>query len=200
MMLFREFRFYSAVALAVTREDDFSFDAYAKRRQLAVIIERAVICVDDGSRYIPRRRINVEGADGALVVCGGIAVERRLGSGELFAHGLHEFELHFARLRQPCAVADDLGVEAETLVLIAEPFGYLVACFRARQVRLAGEVAQVVLSVRGIGDEAKFSLQLPFGLDVRRQEARNIVGSLRAARHREREQEQTRRKHWKTVS
>ena len=172
-MLFRELGFDSAIALAVTREDDFSFNAHAERGQFAIIIERAVICVDDGSGYISGRRINVECADGALVVCGGIAVERRLGSGELFVHGLHELELHFARLGQPCAVADDLGVEAKTLVLIAEPFGDLVACFRARQVGLAGEVAQVVLGVRGIGNEAKFPLELPLGLDMRGQEARN---------------------------
>ena len=82
MMLFRELGLYSAIALAVAGEDDFSFDAHAKRRQFAVIIERAVICVDDRSGHISRRRINVECADGALVVCGVIAVERRSGVAE----------------------------------------------------------------------------------------------------------------------
>ena len=97
-MLLGEFGFHAAIAFAIAREDDFSFDAYAEQSQLAVIIGSSVVRIDDVSGDFARGRIRVESADGALVVGIGVAIVGRFGRRERSGLGLHEFEFDVARL------------------------------------------------------------------------------------------------------
>ena len=113
-VFFREFGFYSAIALAVTREDDLPSTS-RRRCQLAVILLRAVIHVNDGRGDFARRGIEIECGTARLSYVALSPSIGCLGTGEFFVLGLHEFECDFARLRQPCAVGDDFGVESETL-------------------------------------------------------------------------------------
>ena len=89
------------------------------------------------------------------------------GVASVFFVGLVNSSVIWRGMREPGAVGDDFGVEAEAAVLVAEPFGDAAAGFGAGQVRLAGEVAEIGFGARGVGNGAQFL----FELRVRRRRA-----------------------------
>ena len=105
--------------------------------------------------------------------------------------GLRKLELDFARLRQPDAVGDDFGVEAEAAILVAQPFGDAAARFRSGHVRLAGEMPQIAFRMRRVGNGAEFFFELAFGRDARGRKAGDAGRFLRAAGNRGDEEKQT---------
>ena len=67
-VFFGKFRLDAAISVAVTHENDFSRDAGAERFELAVIVGRAVIGVNDGRRDFTGRRVSIEADRGAGIV------------------------------------------------------------------------------------------------------------------------------------
>ena len=180
-MLFGEFCFDAAIAAAVAGDGDFSGDADSQLFELAIIRLHAVIHIDDGSGDVSGRRKGVEADDDIFVEGVGIHFERLFGSGKNFFVGRGEFQLDFARLRQPDAIADDFGIEAVAAILVAQPFRHAVAGFGAGHVRLAGNVAQIAFGARGIGNCAHLLFEGAFGGYARGREAADAEIFLLAA-------------------
>ena len=177
-MIFGELGFHTAVTFAVTRQEDFPFDVNSGGGERVVIVLHSVIHVDDRSGGFAGWRVAIEGGGDALVGGVFVGVDGRLGRGEFLGDGLCDFERDFARHGEPGAVDDDVGVEAEAAVLVAQPFGDTMAGFGAGHVRLAGEAAEIFSGAGGVGYGAELLLKFAFGGNASGREAGDTrVGS-----------------------
>ena len=84
---------------------------------------RCVVHIDDWRSHVGRRRIGIKADGGALIRGVRVSREGLLGGGEGLLFGCRKLESYFPGLRKPCAIGDNLRVEAEIAILVAQPFG-----------------------------------------------------------------------------